>query len=94
MPNRRMHRATACVPLAVPSGRWPPAAGDAERQARHLPLVRFERTISMRIRTSLTPGLVLLLTYAVASAQGQYFDSLGVPVRFVDQGSGEPIFLL
>lgn len=30
-PNNRMHRTAASVPLAVPSGRWPSAAGDAER---------------------------------------------------------------
>ncbi len=48
----------------------------------------------MRIGTSLTLSLVLLLTHAVAFAQDKYFDSQGVQVRFVDQGSGEPIVLL
>lgn len=48
----------------------------------------------MRICTSLTLSLVLLLTHAVASAQDKYFDSQGVRVRFVDQGSGEPLVLL
>lgn len=28
-----MHRTAASVPLAVPSGRWPSAAGDAARYA-------------------------------------------------------------
>src|SRR5262245_29166305 len=33
MPNHRMHRTAASVPLAVPSGRWPSVASDAERWA-------------------------------------------------------------
>ncbi len=40
------------------------------------------------------PVLMVVLIPAVVSAQDKFFDSNGVRIRYVEQGSGEPIVLL
>jgi pimeloyl-ACP methyl ester carboxylesterase len=39
-------------------------------------------------------GLAVLLTYTMATAQDTFFNSNGVQLRYVDQGSGPPVVLV
>jgi hypothetical protein len=41
-----------------------------------------------------TLAAVLVLVAGRALAQDQFFDSNGVPIRFVDRGAGPPIVLV
>jgi pimeloyl-ACP methyl ester carboxylesterase len=48
---------------------------------------------SKRTIILLIGGLVAMVASAV-SAQDKFFDSAGIPIRFVDVGSGEPVVLV
>lgn len=48
----------------------------------------------MRLLLGLLLALVFFPLPAVVSAQDKFFDSNGVQIRYVDQGSGEPIILV
>ena len=50
-----------------------------------------------RLAMSLAMSLALACAFAATPARGQVekiFDSAGVPIRYVEQGSGEPVILL
>src|SRR3990172_3098016 len=40
------------------------------------------------------PAILVALMPALASAQDKFFDSNGVRIRYVDQGSGQPVVLI
>jgi len=48
----------------------------------------------MRLIFALVLALVFFALPAAVSAQDKFFDSNGVQIRYVDQGSGEPIILI
>ena len=48
----------------------------------------------MRCLAKWAPALVAVLMPALVSAQDRFFDSNGVRIRYVDQGSGQPVVLV
>jgi hypothetical protein len=53
--------------------------------------VGFWRCEAMFHLAKLAPALVIALMPALVSGQDRFFDSNGVTIRYVDQGSGEPV---
>jgi len=43
---------------------------------------------------ALSAWLILVALPAAAAAQDRFFDSNGVQIRYIDQGSGEPVVLI
>ena len=48
----------------------------------------------MALRSLLFLLIVVLVACGAAVAQDRYFDSAGIPIRYLDQGMGEPLVLL